>query len=102
MHHANDIDDEMRERMEEGAPEALKELERALNDDPPEYVPGPTGRHPDGKLTAMDEGELAFRIGTTNRKVVLDFGTRVTWVGMDAEQAMALARMLIKHARKVE
>lgn len=59
---------------------------------------GATGAHPAGKLVANDEGELHFQLGVIQRKVVINFGKEVAWVGMDAAQARALARSLLKVA----
>ncbi len=62
---------------------------------------GATGLHPAGKLTPQDEGGIQFRVGSENGKVVLDFGSPVHWVGMDAQQAAELASSLMKWARIV-
>lgn len=61
---------------------------------------GALGDHPEGKLTKSDEGAIQFAIGHENGKVVLDFGTQVTWVGMNPKQAVQLAESLLDHARK--
>lgn len=58
---------------------------------------GRTGRYPEGKLHQRDEGEIAFAVGTQQDKVILNFGTPVTWVGMPAQNAIELGRLLIKH-----
>lgn len=60
---------------------------------------GPTGKHPEGKLTPGDDGEIAFAVGVKDGKVCIDFGVPVSWFGMPPHQAMDLAEMLIKHAR---
>lgn len=62
---------------------------------------GAVGTHSQGKLTKADEGDIQFRVGSENGKVVLDFGTPVHWVGMDAQQAADLASSLMKWARLV-
>jgi hypothetical protein len=62
---------------------------------------GAIGSYPDGKLTKQDEGLIQFAVGDQDGKVVLDFGTPVTWVGMTAQQAMDLAGDLMKRARLV-
>lgn len=62
---------------------------------------GAVGQHSQGKLTKKDEGDIQFRVGSENNKVVLDFGTPVHWVGMDAQQAADLASSLLKWARIV-
>ncbi len=90
----------MAEAKEGVAPEVVKrKLTRALLDTTG-FV-GATGLHPQGKLTPQDEGGIQFRVGSENGKVVLDFGTPVHWVGMDAQQAADLASSLMKWARIV-
>jgi hypothetical protein len=56
---------------------------------------GPTGRFPEGKLTPQDEGELKFFVGVKHGKVVIQFGSPVSWVGMPPEKAMELAQLLV-------
>lgn len=60
---------------------------------------GSTGMHPEGKLTEADEGSIQFAIGVQDGKVVLDFGTPVTWLGMPPQDALMLAESLIQKAR---
>jgi hypothetical protein len=60
---------------------------------------GAIGHHPDGKLTAFDEGSVQFAVGSQDGKVVLDFGTPVRWMGMTPQQAADLASSLMKWAR---
>ena len=62
---------------------------------------GATKRFPDGKLTPQDDGELAFAVGHTDGKVVIDFGTPTSWIGMPPQTAVDLAKLLIAHAREV-
>ena len=62
---------------------------------------GATGRHPEGKLTPKDDGEIAFAVYEKEGKVVLDFGDKpVSWVGMSPEQASEVGRLLMKRAKK--
>lgn len=63
---------------------------------------GPTGKFPEGKLTPHDEGQVQFMVGHTKdkRKVVLDFGNPISWIGMSAQEAFGLSKMLRKHAKK--
>lgn len=79
--------------------ERKREMTRALLDTTG-FV-GAVGTHSQGKLTPADEGDVQFRVGSENGKVVLDFGTPVHWVGMDAQQAADLASSLLKWARIV-
>jgi hypothetical protein len=63
---------------------------------------GATGKHPRGKLTADDEGEIMCDIAADakNRKVLVNFGKPVVWIGFDPEQAVALAEMLLDKAHQ--
>lgn len=61
---------------------------------------GPTGRSPRGKLNADDKGELRIGVAADRGNVVIDFGTRVSWVGMPPEQAEQLAETLRTKARE--
>jgi hypothetical protein len=61
---------------------------------------GATGKFPEGKLNSEDEGELSFAVGLQGKKIVVDFGKPVAWVGMDATQADDLASLLQDKARK--
>ena len=76
-----------------------RQLTRALLDTT--GFTGAVGQHSQGKLTPQDQGDIQFRVGSENGKVVLDFGTPVHWVGMDAQQAADLASSLMKWARLV-
>lgn len=80
-HHAEDFDPEMFERIKK--------------------IIGPTGKSPEGKLTKMDEGEIAFTVFRRDKKVIIDFGSQVTWLGMNGNQAIDIGNALIKHGRKV-
>lgn len=61
---------------------------------------GATGLFPEGKLTGEDEGEIKFAIANAKGKVLLDFGTPVVWMGLLPDQADAIARTLVKHAKE--
>lgn len=64
---------------------------------------GPTGKFPKGKLNKDDEGELGMRIGTDekNGKVIIDFGSPVHWIGLDADDALKMAELLTNSANKL-
>lgn len=62
---------------------------------------GPIGAHPEGKLTKSDEGAIQFAVGEKDGKVVMDFGTPVSWVGMSPQDAANLAGTLWRWARTV-
>lgn len=64
---------------------------------------GPTGRFPDGKLDATDDGELTMKISTTDNGLIrMDFGTKVSWFAITPSQAIELAAILVKHATAQE
>lgn len=78
----------------DGAPfprEILEQLKRE-----PSF--GATGKFPEGKLTPSDEGELQFGITNNNGQVIVNFGKPVAWLGMQPQQAVALADALMRHA----
>lgn len=62
---------------------------------------GPTGRFPDGKVSEHDQGELQFAVYHKDGKVIVEYGTSVTWVGLDPNSAINFGNALLKHARKV-
>lgn len=61
---------------------------------------GPTGKFPQGKLNAQDDGELQLGVANDGRKVILSFGVPVKWIGLDPQGAADLASALIAHARE--
>lgn len=62
---------------------------------------GATGEFPQGQLSACDEGEIRFGVGSEAGKVIINFGSKpVSWMGMDPKQAHGLARILTEHARR--
>lgn len=65
---------------------------------PKEPGPGPTGAFPLGKLNPDDRGEIRIRLSSAPGKIVLEFGTEISWLGFDPEHADALADALRKHA----
>jgi hypothetical protein len=90
---------------DEGTAERMRELKEALNREREKELHrkasiGATREFPGGQLSRDDEGEIAFAVGSRKGKVVLDFGSPVAWVGMDPQQAIALANTLVNHAKK--
>jgi len=61
---------------------------------------GATGRFPDGKQNADDEGELrvAIAIDRPNNVVRMDFGKPVAWLSIGPHDARQLALLLLRHA----
>ncbi|MCY4429229.1 MAG: hypothetical protein OXC11_02400 [Rhodospirillales bacterium] len=64
---------------------------------------GALGTHPAGKLDPHDEGALKFGIAADpDRDIVhVEFGTPVTWLGLNADLARRFAAMLISNADKL-
>ncbi|MBY0562465.1 hypothetical protein [Hyphomicrobium sp.] len=54
-------------------------------------------QYPRGKLNADDEGALAFRIGVSDKTIIIDFGKPVTWIGLDKATALALIANLTQY-----
>ena len=63
---------------------------------------GATGKFPHGKLTPKDEGEIKFSVGLSmdKKRVILNFGKAVRWVGMNRNQAIDVAKAMIKTANE--
>lgn len=57
------------------------------------------GEYPKGRLNADDAGAVALALRTEGDKVILEFPKPVAWVGFTGDDAMALASLLVKHAR---
>jgi hypothetical protein len=51
-----------------------------------------------GKLNQDDEGEISLGVTVDQDVVVIAFKSPVTWIGMPAEQAEELARVLVARA----
>ncbi len=94
MHHGDKPLD-LPEKLEKEYAKTTKQVEGMIQD-----KIGATGQHPEGKLTPEDQGEIKFRVGHTDDKVIIHFGKRVEWLGMSPDQAMELGRVLIKNAKK--
>ncbi len=57
--------------------------------------------YPEGRMSADDEGELAFAVGIQKGNVVLSFNKPVTWMGLGAADAVKLAELLIAKAKEI-
>ena len=90
MHPQRDLSDLMKQRQEKQRQEMIDALHL-----------GATGNHPNGQLTPQDEGGLKYSIGTKDGVVVIEFGSPVSWIGLQPAESMALAEVLVKHARAV-
>ena len=81
--------------------EIMKKLANSLDHMELTAIPiGPTGRFPQGKLTKQDKGEIALKIGRLDDKIIIEFGTALTWIGLMPRQALEIATSLIQSAHK--
>jgi hypothetical protein len=102
MHHTHEMSPELLDQLRKQFPPAQKmDDDPVLREEAQRRQFGATKRFPQGKLTANDEGEIAFGVTTYKGKVVLNFGMPVASVGMDAQQAMALASTLKRKAKEI-
>lgn len=58
------------------------------------------GEYPNGRMNADDTGAVAMQVGVEEGRVVLRFPKPVAWIGMTGDEAMDIARALMKHARR--
>lgn len=63
---------------------------------------GATGRFPLGKARPDDEGELTLAMYDRGGKVFIDFGTHVTWIGLDSKTARQMAARLSELADRAD
>ena len=56
--------------------------------------------HPERRLTDKDEGALQYAVAQTGGKIIINFGTPVSWIGMNPEDAEAMANVLMAKARE--
>ena len=90
----------IKEKMRAASRHGVSEVEAVMShhgkearpDLPPDF--GPTGRFPDGKKDADDQGELCFGVTAEKGLVVIAFGTPVAWLGLNIEHAEQLATEL--------
>lgn len=59
---------------------------------------GPTGRFPEGRLNASDEGEIRIAIASKGSKVILDFGKPVSWLSVNGHQAEEIGHAILQRA----
>lgn len=62
-------------------------------------MPGPTREFPLGKLNDTDRGELVTEIREEDGRLVVDFGTDLSWIGFEPQGAVDFAYALIDNAR---
>lgn len=59
------------------------------------------GEFPEGKLNPQDEGAISLMVKHQDGKVLIVFPKPVAWIGFNGDDAMALAQLLIEHAKAV-
>lgn len=69
------------------------------NNEMHEAMKGIFGEYPDGKLSPDDEGGLAMAVGHVSGRVKLQFPKPVAWIALSPDDAIALAQLLIDHAK---
>lgn len=89
--HSGDYDTEMERKMDAMMGRIAKEQKL-----------GATGRFPEGKLTAKDEGETQIGVASVDGKVVMNFGKPMAWIGFTPELARKLADSLLRHAKEID
>jgi hypothetical protein len=65
---------------------------------------GATRRFPEGQIDPSDQGELQLGIAcdVERGKVIMNFGTPVEWMAANAEQAIELGELLVRHGRRIQ
>ena len=100
--HSPDFDPEMKfAKLDEEQEQMDKMRQSFIADELRKAQERMTERFPEGKLTPQDEGGMHFAIGVKDGKVCIQFAEPCAWIGMPPEQAMEMAQLLIKHARRI-
>ena len=73
-----------------------KRLEDLLAEEAQKLQLGATGKFREGKIAGHDEGGITRAI-----TIIEGFGPPIAFIGFNAKQALALARLLKKHAKKI-
>jgi len=63
---------------------------------------GPTGEHPDGKISKDDDGELAVGFTVSDGNVIMKFGKPIEWIGLPPENARQFAMQLLRMAGRID
>lgn len=61
-----------------------------------------TDNYPRGKLNESDEGAIEIAVYDKDRTIIIDFGKDISWIGMDKDTAIALAKTIMKHVELME
>jgi|HubBroStandDraft_2_1064218.scaffolds.fasta_scaffold24305_6 hypothetical protein len=75
-----------------------------MSDKPHHPLAGATGRFPQGKQNADDQGELrvAARADRAANLVILDFGKPVAWLSVGPDGARQIALTLLRLASQLD
>ncbi|HZG00411.1 MAG TPA: hypothetical protein VEY71_05375 [Chitinophagales bacterium] len=58
---------------------------------------GATGRYPNGKINAQDEGEIGIGCALYEGKLIINFGDKpISWIGMTKDEAKAFAEYILE------
>lgn len=62
------------------------------------------GTYSQGKVEEGDEGDLALGLGVDERHRIIriEFGTEVTWIGLDLQSARLFSASLLAAIKKLE
>jgi len=65
---------------------------------------GATGKYPKGQMHKDDEGELkvAMAVDEKSKRIVIDFGKPIAWIGLTSQEAQTLAIALVQNANKLD
>lgn len=55
---------------------------------------------PEGHLSLDDEGKIGIAIGIKDGNVIIQFPKPIAWLGLPADQAMEMGRVLIRRGRE--
>jgi hypothetical protein len=58
-------------------------------------------KYPRGRIGADDEGQLAMAVTVRASTVIVAFPKPVSWIGLGADDARALAALLLKRADEI-
>lgn len=86
--------------MSHHAGQMSNEMSKAVKD----FQLGATGEFPRGKIDRLDEGQIKFAIAADHKTdtVIINFGKKVVWLGMTADEALDIAQSLIKKALEIK
>lgn len=65
---------------------------------------GATGEYPKGQISKDDQGELkmAMSVNEEHKRIMIDFGKEVSWLGLEADEARIFAQALLANAIKLD